>query len=287
MSGTRFIAGCIQVCPDDDRQANIERACDAVQAAVRMGASLIAMPEYVSFLHASGKAMRMSALREEDDPALARFRQLAKEQRIWILIGSLVLAAGEEKAANRSFVISDSGDIVARYDKLHMFDATLPNGRMIRESSSYAQGNQAVLAQTPWGRLGMSICYDVRFPQLYRVLSQGGAEMLVVPSAFTKATGQMHWKTLIQARAIENAAYVLAPATCGTHPGGHETYGHAMIVDPTGKVIAQAGEAPDVICAEIDIAQVAAARGRIPSLLHDHPFELVSEPASRPTGDNT
>lgn len=284
MSETTFIAGCIQVCPDDDRAANIERAASAVTAAARSGATLIALPEYVSFLHASGKAMRMSALPEEDDPALAQFRKIAKDLRVWIIIGSLVLAASEEKAVNRSFLISDNGDVVARYDKLHMFDATLPNGRVIRESSSYERGNRAVIATTPWADVGMSICYDVRFPQLYRALAQAGAGVLAIPSAFTKATGQKHWETLIQARAIENASFVLAPATCGTHPGGHETWGHAMIVDPDGRILAEAGDTPDVICAEIDMAAVVQARSRIPSLQHDHPFD-VSNGISTPIGE--
>lgn len=275
MSDTKFVVGCVQVCPDDDREANIERASEAIKTAARMGASLVALPEYVSFLHASGKAMRMSAMREEVDPALSHFRLMAKGQRVWLLVGSIVLATGDEKAANRSFLISDTGEIVARYDKLHMFDATLPNGRVIRESSSYAQGSKAVLAPSPWGELGMSICYDVRFPQLYRALAQAGAGILAVPAAFTKATGALHWETLIRARAIENGAYVIAPATCGTHPGGHETYGHAMIVDPAGKVLASAGDTPDVICAEIDTAYIATVRARMPSLLHDREFELT------------
>ena len=155
-----------------------------------------------------------------------------------------------------------------------MFDVTLPNGREIRESSTYVSGNRAVVAATPWAQLGLSICYDVRFPALYRALAQAGAEVLVVPAAFTKATGTVHWKALLQARAIENGAYVVAAATCGTHPGGHETYGHAMIVDPNGQVVAEAGVEPDVICATIDLSVVAAARSRLPSLTHDRAFEL-------------
>lgn len=278
MNDTQFVVGCVQVCPDDDRAGNIERAAESIQAAARVGAALVTLPEYVSFLHASGKAMRMSAVREEDDPALALFRALAKDLRVWLLIGSIVLATDGEKAVNRSFLIADTGEIVARYDKLHMFDATLPNGRVIRESSSYAQGTEAVLAPTPWGDLGMSICYDVRFPQLYRALAQAGAGLLAVPAAFTRATGAMHWKTLVQARAIENGAYVFAPATCGTHPGGHETYGHSMIVDPSGKVLAEAADTPDVICAEIDTSTITAVRARMPSLSHDREFELTRAP---------
>jgi len=259
-----FIVGCVQVNPGDDRQANIEHAAEGVRAAARQGASLVLLPEYFSFLHASGAVMRSQALREQEDPALPCFQRIAREQGVWILIGSLALATDEEKLANRSFLISDQGEVVAKYDKLHMFDATLPNGRVIRESSTYLSGSRAVVASTPWARLGMSICYDVRFPALYRALSQAGADLLLVPSAFTRATGTVHWKSLLQARAIENGAYVLAPATCGSHPGGHQTYGHSMIIDPNGQVLAEAGDEPSVICASIDIAAVPRGRASLP-----------------------
>jgi predicted amidohydrolase len=221
--------------------------------------------------------MRAQAMPERDDPALPRFRALAREHRIWILVGSIALATGDGKLVNRSFLIADDGEVTARYDKIHMFDATLPGGRVIRESSAYVPGHRAVIARTPWAQLGLSICYDVRFPSLYRALAQAGADVLAVPSAFTKATGTLHWKTLLQARAIENRAYVVAAATCGTHPGGHQTYGHAMIVDPDGQVLAEAGDEPEVICALIDPAVASAARVRIPSLTHDREFELATD----------
>jgi deaminated glutathione amidase len=274
MSIDTFVVGCVQVNPGDDRLVGIEEAEKAVRTAVNKGASLVVLPEYVTFLHASGNAMRSNALREEDDPALPRFRQLAKEEGVWLLVGSLGLATDGGKLANRSFLISASGTVVSRYDKIHMFDATLPGGRTIRESSSYEPGTKAIVVDTPWAKLGMSICYDVRFPTLYRTLAQSGAQILVVPAAFTKATGELHWKALLQARAIENGAYVVAAATCGTHPGGHETYGHAMIVDPNGQVIAEAGDEPEVICATIDISKVESVRGRMPSLQHDRPFDV-------------
>lgn len=274
MKGESFIVGCVQLNPGDDREANIARAEEGVREAAGRGASLVALPEYFSFLHASGEAMRGNGLPEEEDPALSRLRELANEQDMWILAGSLALSAGEGKLANRSLLVSSSGAVAARYDKLHMFDATLPGGRTLRESSSYAPGARAVVADTPWVRVGMSICYDLRFPALYRALAQAGAEVLMVPSAFTRATGTLHWRALLQARAIENAAYVVAPATCGCHPGGHETYGHAMIVDPNGKIVAEAGEVPAVICVTIDPAMVTLARARIPSLSHDRDFEL-------------
>jgi deaminated glutathione amidase len=228
----------------------------------------------VTFLHASGNVMRNNALREEDDPSLVRFRKLAKDEGVWLLVGSLALATDGGKLANRSFLISASGVVVSRYDKIHMFDATLPGGRTIRESSSYDPGTKAVVVDTPWAKIGMSICYDVRFPALYRALAHSGAQILVVPAAFTKATGELHWKALLQARAIENGAYVVAAATCGTHPGGHETFGHAMIIDPNGRVIAEAGDEPEVICATIDMSKVESVRGRMPSLQHDRAFDI-------------
>jgi predicted amidohydrolase len=281
MSNHSFIVGCVQLSPGDDRQANIEQVASGVREAARQGASLVVLPEYATFLHTSGSVMRNSALREEEDPALPQLRQLAREQGVWLLVGSLVLATDDDKLANRSFLISSQGETVARYDKIHMFDATLPGGRVIRESSTYRSGTRAVVAGTPWAQLGLSICYDVRFPGLYRALSQAGAQVLAIPSSFAKATGTLHWRSLLQARAIENAAYVLAPDTCGTHPGGHQTHGHAMIVDPNGRVIAEAGDEPAVICATIDLEAVAAARARLPSLCHDRAFQMEQHPPAQ------
>lgn len=274
MSTGQFTVACVQLNPGEDRPANIERAAQGIEEAARRGAELVVLPEYATFLHASGGAMRRQGLPETDDPALPRFRQLARERGLFILVGSLALAREDGKLANRSFMISDKGEIIARYDKLHMFDATLPGGRVIQESSAYAPGTRAVVVDTPWARIGMSICYDVRFPALYRALSQAGAEVLAVPAAFTKATGTLHWKSLLQARAIENGAYVVAAATCGDHPGGHQTFGHAMIVDPNGQVLAEAGDEPEVICATIDLQAVETARQRIPSLTHDRAFDV-------------
>ncbi|WP_277183925.1 carbon-nitrogen hydrolase family protein [Caballeronia sp. BR00000012568055] len=273
MSNERFIVGCVQTTPTDDLRANIDQVSRSIEIAAQRGATLVATPEYSFFLHASGRSMRDSAAREEDHPALPQFVSIARKHRIWLILGSLVIRTDEGNIVNRSIVISDQGEIVARYDKIHMFDATLPSGRTIRESSSYTPGTRAVLVNTPWGRLGITVCYDLRFPALYRALAQSGAQILLVPSAFTRATGSLHWHTLLKARAIENRAFVVAPATCGTHPGGHETYGHSLIVDPDGREVAAAGEAPDVICAEIDLDVVSVARARMPSLTHDRAFE--------------
>ena len=275
MSADPFIVGCVQLCPGEDRAANLARVLDGVRSAKEQGAALVALPEYATFLHASGTAMRANAEEEEADPSLTKLQKMAKDHQVWMLVGSLALKGPEGRLVNRSFLLSSSGDVVASYDKIHMFDATLKNGRVIRESSAYAPGDRAVVARTPWTSIGMSICYDVRFPQLYRALAQAGAEVLAVPAAFTWQTGTVHWKALLQARAIENGAYVIAPATCGEHPGGHQTFGHAMVIDPNGQVLAEAGESPEVICAPIDIAQVTLARSRIPSLSHDRIFELA------------
>lgn len=274
MNPSRVVIGCVQVTPGDDMQINIDRISEAVGIAASQGARLIATPEYSFFLHASGRAMRESACEESAHPALAHFSQLARALRLWLLLGSVVVKTPDGNIVNRSIVIDDRGEIASRYDKIHMFDATLPDGRAIRESSTYTPGSEAVVVASPWGRLGLSICYDLRFPGLYRMLALAGARMLFVPSAFTKATGSVHWHALVKARAIENRAYVIAPATCGTHPGGHQTYGHAIIVDPDGRELASAGDAPDVICAEIDLDIVTMARERIPSLIHERPFEL-------------
>jgi deaminated glutathione amidase len=275
MSAAPFVVGCVQLCPGEDRAANLARVLDGVRSAKEQGAALVALPEYATFLHASGTAMRANAEEEEADPSLRKLQKMATEHQVWILVGSLALKGPEGRLVNRSFLLSSSGDVVASYDKIHMFDATLKNGRVVRESSAYAPGDRAVVARTPWASIGMSVCYDVRFPQLYRTLAQAGAEVLAVPAAFTRQTGTVHWKALLQARAIENGAYVIAPATCGEHPGGHQTYGHAMVIDPNGQVLAEAGESPEVICAPIDIAQVTLARSRIPSLSHDRIFELA------------
>ena len=275
MSADPFIVGCVQLCPGQDRAANLARVLDGVRSAKEQGAALVALPEYATFLHASGAAMRANADEEEADPSLSKLQKMAADHHVWMLVGSLALKGSDDRLVNRSFLLSSTGDVVATYDKLHMFDATLKNGRVIRESSAYAPGDRAVVAQTPWASIGMSICYDVRFPQLYRSLAQAGAEVLAVPAAFTRQTGMVHWKALLQSRAIENGAYVIAPATCGDHPGGHQTFGHAMVIDPNGQVLVEAGESPEVICAPIDIAQVTLARSRIPSLTHDRIFELA------------
>jgi predicted amidohydrolase len=209
-------------------------------------------------------------------------REVARKLSIYIHIGSLAVKASPEKAANRGFLIDRKGDIAARYDKIHMFDVDLANGESYRESNSYRPGELAVVADLPWGRLGLSVCYDLRFPALYRALAEAGASFLAIPSAFTRQTGEAHWHVLMRARAIENGCYVFAAAQGGKHEHGRETYGHSLVVDPWGKIIAEGGTEPGVIFAEVDPARVAAARAKIPSLHHGRRFELV-EPMAEPT----
>jgi len=219
---------------------------------------------------------------EELDPTLAALREAARQLSIYIHVGSLAIKVSPDKAANRSFLIGRTGEVIARYDKIHMFDVDLANGESYRESRTYRPGDLAVLADLPWGRLGVTVCYDLRFPALYRALAEAGALFFSIPSAFTVQTGEAHWHVLIRARAIENGCFVFAAAQGGTHESGRETYGHSLVVDPWGRILADGGTEPGVILADIDPAQVAAARARIPSLHHGRRFDLV-EPMAEPT----
>jgi predicted amidohydrolase len=219
---------------------------------------------------------------EENDASLATLREHARKLAIYIHVGSLAIKVSHDKAANRSFLIDRHGEIIARYDKIHMFDVDLANGENYRESRNYRAGDFAVATDLPWGRLGLTICYDLRFPSLYRALAEAGASFLTVPSAFTKQTGEAHWHVLLRARAIENGCFVFAAAQGGKHENGRETFGHSLVIDPWGRILAEGGIEPGVIMAEIDPAQVAAARARIPSLQHGRRFELL-EPMAEPT----
>jgi predicted amidohydrolase len=271
--GERFTVACVQTNSAREFEPNIVTATELVREARRAGADFVLLPENVSMLEPVGRSLKEKALPEEAHPALAAFRDLARETGIWLLIGSLAIKLEDGRVANRSLLVDPEGTIVARYDKIHMFDVDLGPGQTYRESATIAPGASAVVAPTPWGPLGLSICYDLRFPHLYRRLAQDGAAFLSIPAAFTRATGRAHWHVLQRARAIENGAYVFAPAQCGTHAEGRETFGHSLIVDPWGTVLADGGEESGVILAEIDPDQVAEARRRIPSLGHDRPFD--------------
>jgi len=271
-----FRAACLQLNSGSDLAANLAIVKDRVAEAAGNGANLVLTPEYSLMMDGSGRVMRESALAADGGETLIKLQDLARALNIWLLLGSLTLKTGEERIVNRSYLISAAGKIVATYDKIHMFDVTLPDGKVIRESSSYRPGECAVVAATPWGKLGMTVCYDLRFPHLFRAVAQQGAEFISVPSSFQRQTGKAHWHTLLKARAIENAAYILAPAMCGEHPGNHQTYGHALIVDPWGEVLADGGEEPGIIYAEIDPARVAKIRTMMPSLQHDRPYQVVT-----------
>lgn len=268
-----FRLACIQVNAGDDLARNIDAAVDLARTAATEGADFIAFPECVSMMAEGRRAVLAAAVAQENHPALAAFRALAAETGAWLLAGTLSIRLAGEQVANRSFLIDSGGNIVADYDKIHMFDVDLGTGEIYRESRTYKPGARAVLAATPWAVLGMTVCYDLRFPAIYRQLAQAGATLLSVPSAFTRPTGEAHWETLLRARAIENGAYVFAPAQCGVHPGDRSTWGHSLIVDPWGRVLADGGEGTGFIIAEIDPARVAEARRSLPSLEHDRPFD--------------
>ena len=254
-----------------------------IREAAAGGARLILTPEGTNFL-IQDRERRAAALETQDrDEAVGKLRALARELGVWLLIGSAIVRSGHEgddRAANRSLLIDDGGEVVASYDKLHVFDVDLPTGERWRESASVRPGEDAVVADTPWGRLGLSICYDIRFPQLYRALAKAGAAMIAVPAAFTVPTGEAHWETLLRARAIETGCFILAPAQGGEHEDGRKTWGRSMIVGPWGEVMARAeGDDPCVLMADLDMEAVDRARRAVPQLTHDRDFD---PPASRP-----
>jgi predicted amidohydrolase len=281
MSSTqKFRAGLLQMRSGRKVDANIGAAAKLAREAKAAGADYIQTPEMTNLMEQKTKALFSILVEEERDPSLAAFRELARELNVHFHVGSLAVKASPERAANRSFVIDPTGEIIARYDKIHMFDVELGAGESYRESNNYRPGESAVLVDLPWGRMGLTICYDLRFPSLYRALAEAGADFLAIPAAFTKITGEAHWHILTRARAIETGSYVLAAAQGGMHENGRETYGHSIVIDPWGNIVAEGSAEPGVIIAEIDPALVASARSRIPSLQHGRRFEL-SAPCER------
>jgi predicted amidohydrolase len=272
---TRFTAACIQLNVGPEIEPNLRDAAALVRRACDAGAALIATPENTGFIAQGREAVLQRALPEERHPGLPFFADLARETGATLLIGSLSIGLPDGKAANRSYLFAPSGEILARYDKIHMFDVELAGGERYRESSTFEPGDQAVVAPLPTGGvLGMTVCYDLRFAALYRILAQAGADILSIPSAFTRKTGQAHWHVLLQARAIETGSFVVAPAQTGTHDKGRQTYGHSLIVAPWGEILADAGEEVGIVTAEIDLARVAEARAAIPALRHDRRIAL-------------
>jgi predicted amidohydrolase len=288
MSGA-FTVSCIQFTSARDYEPNIRVVSELVRRARDGGADFVMTPENTGLTEPIGKLRREKARDEANHPVLAALREVAQETGVWLLIGSLAIdlsrepgtAEGERRLANRSYLIDPSGEVTARYDKIHMFDVDLAGGESYRESNAFRPGGRAVLAETPWGVLGMTVCYDLRFPHLYRALAQAGADFLVIPSAFTVPTGKAHWHVLLRARAIENGCFVFAPAQWGEHAEGRRTYGHSLIVDPWGEVLADAGEGIGIVAARIDPTAIAKARRMVPSLQHDRPF-TTPELAARP-----
>ncbi|HEY2446460.1 MAG TPA: carbon-nitrogen hydrolase family protein [Rhizomicrobium sp.] len=268
----RFRAACVQLRSSDDAAENVRETSAWIREAAAAGAEFVATPENTTLMAPDGGAKLELSCTEDRDPALPVFRELARELSIWLLIGSLAIKVSAAKTANRSFLIDPGGEVAVRYDKIHLFDVDLPSGETYRESNTVAGGADAVLATTPWGPLGLSICYDLRFPQLYRKLAGKGAFAFTVPSAFTETTGKAHWHVLLRARAVENGAYVIAPAQGGLHANGRRTFGHSLIVSPWGEILADAGADPGIILAEINPAASHEARERIPSLQHDREF---------------
>lgn len=281
MSAGTFKAAMIQMRSGLKPATNIDDAVRMIGEAKSAGAEYVLTPEMTNILAAKREQLFAAVVEEEADASLATLRELARKLGVYIHIGSLAIKISPDRAANRSFLVDPKGDIAARYDKIHMFDVDLADGESYRESRNYRPGELAVLADLPWGRLGMTVCYDLRFPALYRALAEAGATMLAIPSAFTKQTGEAHWHVLIRTRAIENGCFVFAAAQGGKHENGRETYGHSLIVDPWGRILAEGGIEPGVVMAEIDPAEVANARARIPSLQHGRRFEII-EPMAEP-----
>jgi deaminated glutathione amidase len=277
-----FKVGLVQMRSGVDPHANLAAALAAIEEAAGAGATYVLTPEMTNIMEIKRERLFAAIADEERDPTLAALRQAARRLSIYIHIGSLAVKASPDKAANRSFLIDRKGDVVARYDKIHMFDVDLANGESYRESRSYRAGEMAVVADLPWGRLGVTICYDLRFPALYRALAEAGASFFSIPAAFTRQTGEAHWHVLMRARAIENGCFVFAAAQGGKHENGRETFGHSLVVDPWGEIIAEIGSEPGLVVVEVDPAQVAAARSRIPSLLNGRRFEVI-EPMAEPT----
>jgi len=270
-----FRAALVQMRSGREVDPNLDAAEAFIREAADGGAQFVQTPENTSLMELSSKLLFAKTMAEQGNPAVERFVSLASELKLWLHIGSMAIKLSDTKVANRAFLVSPEGNIAARYDKIHMFDVDLPGGESYRESKNYQPGAQAMLAELPWGQIGITTCYDLRFPSLYRTLSKAGASFLTVPSAFTMQTGKAHWHVLLRARAIETGCFVFAAAQGGSHETGRDTYGHSLVVSPWGEIIAEGGTEPGVIFADIDVGLVADARSRVPSLQHDREFHLV------------
>ncbi|MGJ4972655.1 MULTISPECIES: carbon-nitrogen hydrolase family protein [unclassified Bradyrhizobium] len=276
MSNDRsFTAAMVQMRTSLLPEPSLEQGIRLIREAVAQGAEYVQTPEVSNMMQLNRTALFEQLKSEADDPSLKAYQALAKELGIHLHIGSLALRFSADKAVNRSFLIGPEGNVLASYDKIHMFDIDLPGGESYRESANYQPGETAVISDLPWGRLGLTICYDVRFPALYRALAESGASFISVPSAFTRKTGEAHWHTLLRARAIETGCFVFAAAQCGLHENKRETFGHSLIIDPWGEILAEGGVEPGVIMARIDPSRVESVRQTIPSLQHGRRFGIA------------
>lgn len=273
--------GLVQMCAGRDVVHNVKEASTFIREAASRGAQYVQTPEITTLMETERQRLFAAVEPEPGNTAVAAFAALAQELGIWLHIGSMAILVGDGRLANRSLLFSPHGEIVGRFDKIHMFDVSLPNGETYRESKNYQPGSEAVIAALPWAKLGMTVCYDLRFPHLYRQLAQAGAEILAIPSSFTVKTGEAHWHVLMRARAIENGCFVLAAAQSGRHEAGRDTYGHSIVVSPWGEVLADAGRETGVLMADLDLSDIKAARERIPSLQHDRDFKVRLATPSR------
>jgi len=271
-SKTQFNIACLQTCPKPDFQSALDEAIALAEEAIEAGADIITLPEYCGGLKTEGSAFAPPSATEENHPVLKGLRDFAKIRKKYLLIGSIAIKGSAEKILNRSYIIDDFGNIISRYDKIHLFDIKLSEQESYLESATVQGGLKAVICQTPFGSLGQTICYDLRFPHLYRDLSKTGAEILFVPAVFTKKTGEAHWHVLNRARAIENGAFVVAPCAVGKVEGGGGGYGHSLIINPWGEILADGGADSGFINVNINLEEVSSARTRIPSLSHDKAF---------------
>jgi predicted amidohydrolase len=277
--GTPFTAALVTMRSALLPETSLAQGIALIREAKKQGADYVLTPEVSNIMQENRKALFDLLATEDDDKSLKAYRELAKELKIHLHIGSLALRATPERAVNRSFLIGPDGNILATYDKIHMFDIDLPDGETYRESANYQAGETAVISDLPWGRIGLTICYDVRFPALYRALAESGASFITVPAAFTKKTGEAHWHTLLKARAIENGCFIFAAAQGGKHENKRETFGHSLIIDPWGEILAEGGIEPGVVLAKIDPARVVDVRKSIPSLQHGRRFGLADPKA--------
>lgn len=271
-------AALLQLCGTDQPEENLASVQALMREAAGRGATWVLTPEVTNCLSGSRSHQNATLVDEAHDPVLAGLRSEAAALGVWLLIGSLALKTDDAdgRFANRSLMIAPDGQIVARYDKIHMFDVDVSESETYRESASYRPGDRAVLAQTDWGPVGLTICYDVRFPHLFRALAKAGAGIITVPSAFSPVTGQAHWELLLRARAIETGCFILAPAQTGAHPVSRgrprQSHGHSLVVAPWGEVLANGGTEPGLVLADLDLTEIVKARARIGSLGHDRPF---------------